>query len=122
MMFWLRSAFCLSLVFSWMPLERSEIARTLDKAQTMAAHEAAAAKIGCGGAAVTCGAVLLAAAKVDVAAPAKASLEDRPAKNVKPFNAKTTAPANPGARPSASSLTEADLAPRWRGHKAKPGA
>jgi hypothetical protein len=122
MMFLLRSAFWLSLVFSWMPLERTEIARTLSKAQTMAAHEEAAAKIGCSGSAVACGAVLLTAAKADVAAPAKSAPEDPPVKNVKLSNAKATAPAGLGAPRSASSLTSADLAPRWRGHKAKPGA
>jgi hypothetical protein len=122
MMFLLRSAFWLSLVFSWMPLERTEIARGLNKAQTMASHEEAAAKIGCGGSAVACGAVLLAAAKVGVDAPARASLDNRQVENAKLSNMKPKAPASAGARSSASSLTEADLAPRWRGHKAKPGA
>jgi hypothetical protein len=120
MMFWIRSAFWLSLVFSWMPLERSEIARTLNKAQTLAAHEEAAAKIGCDGSAIACGAVSLAVAKVDAMAT-KPPPDDSPAKNLKFSKTKAAAPANPSGHPSASSLTEADLAPPWRGHKPKRG-
>jgi hypothetical protein len=120
MMFWLRSAFWLSLVFSQMPLERSEIARTLNEAQTLAAHEEAAAKIGCNGSALACGAVSLAVAKIDAAAP-KSPPDEPSDKNLK-FSKIKTAPVNSAVRPSASSLTEADLAPPWRGHKPKRGA
>jgi hypothetical protein len=120
MMFWLRSAFWLSLVFSWMPLERSEIARSLNNAQTLAAHEEAAAKIGCNGSAIACGAVSLAVAKVDAMAT-KSPPDDPPAKNLKFSKIKAAAPVDSGAHPSASSLTEADLAPHWRGHKPKRG-
>jgi hypothetical protein len=104
-----------------MPLERSEIARRLNEAQTLAAHEEAAAKIGCNGSAVACGAVSLAVAKVDAMA-AKSAPDDPPAKNLKVSKIKVASPANSGPRPSASSLTEADLAPPWRGHKPKRGA
>jgi hypothetical protein len=123
MMFWLRSAFCLSLVFSWMPLERSEMARALNDAQvSVAAHEEAAAKIGCGDSALACGAVLLAASRAGAAAglerptPRDSSIKDLKASSERSAVAKITDP-----RPSANTLTAADLGPRWRGRKAKSG-
>jgi hypothetical protein len=124
MMFLLRSAFWLCLVFSWMPLERSEIARVLADAKiNLDSHLAAAAEAGCADSAVACGAVLLAADRAlapatpaapepSAAAPTKTAPE-APAKSAQ----KRTA-----SRPSANSLTASDLAPAWRGRKAKSGA
>jgi hypothetical protein len=112
MMFLLRSAFWLCLVFSWMPSERSEMARVLDDARTsLADHAEAAAKAGCAGSAVACGAVLLAADRLAAPAERAASKAGKDAKA-----------AAKGLRPSANSLTASDRAPRWRGRLVKSGA
>jgi len=123
MMFVLRSAFCLSLVFSWMPLERSEMARALNGAQvSIAAHEEAAAKIGCGDSAVACGAALLAASQAGAAAGLeRPTPRDRPVKGLKAASGKSPVSKTTAARASVNSLTAADLGPRWRGRKAKSG-
>ena len=123
-MFLLRSIFWLGLVFSWMPLERSEMIHVLADAKTsFAAHVAAAAEAGCGDSAVACGAVLLAADRAVAAATESSALElgaSAPAK------AASDAPPPPSRRglhrPSANSLTGSDLAPAWRGRKAKTKA
>lgn len=123
MMFLLRSAFWLTLVFSWMPPERAEIQRALSEAQTsLAAHAEAAAKIGCAGSAVACGAVLAIASRsgavdLDRALPLRILSKDSNKLDVTPSDARDPAP-----RRSANSLTAADLAAPWRGRKAKPGA
>ena len=129
MTFLLRSAFWLGLVFSWLPGERTEMARILSDAKTsFAAHAQAAAKAGCAGSAVACGAVLLAANQaLAPTAPEDAAAERAPAeipseiKNPKALPAKNAAAKKVGPRPSANSLTAADFAPPWRGRNAKPG-
>ncbi|HLJ72474.1 MAG TPA: hypothetical protein VKU03_14230 [Roseiarcus sp.] len=113
MMFLLRSAFWLCLVFSWMPSERTEMARVLGDAKTsLADHAEAAAKAGCAGSAVACGAVLLAADRLATA----------PAERSAPKAGKDAKAAAKGLRPSANSLTASDRAPRWRGRLLKSGA
>lgn len=121
----LRSIFWLGVVFSWMPLERSEMIHVLADAKTsLAAHMAAAAEAGCADSAVTCGAVLLAADRAVSAATQNPAPE--PAASA-PTRAASEAPARNASRravqhPSANSLTASDLAPAWRGRKAKTGA
>ena len=116
-MFLLRSAFWLCLVFSWMPLERTEMARVLSDAKTsLADHAEAAAKAGCAGSALACGAVLLAADRA--LAPAAAT----PATESATAGKKAKAGAKASWRPSVNSLTASDRAPLWRGRQAKSGA
>ncbi|HLH49611.1 MAG TPA: hypothetical protein VKV96_09740 [Roseiarcus sp.] len=113
MMFLLRSAFWLCLVFSWMPSERTEMARVLDDAKTsLADHAEAAAKAGCAGSAAACGAVLLTTDR----------LAATPAARAAPKAGKDAKPAAKDLRPSANSLTASDRAPRWRGRPVKSGA
>src|SRR5579883_2795362 len=113
MMFLLRSAFWLCLVFSWMPAERSEMARAFDDAKTsLADHAEAAAKAGCAGSAIACGAVLLTAERMAAA----------PAERAAPRAGKEAKAVAKGLRPSANSLTASDRAPRWRGRSIKSGA
>jgi hypothetical protein len=124
MMFLLRSAFWLCLVFSWMPLERSEITRVLADAKTsLATHLAAAAEAGCADSAVACGAVVLAADRALAAAGSAApdQLAAVPAKPAPDASAKNQPRRTAAQRPSANSLTASDLTPAWRGRKAKPG-
>jgi hypothetical protein len=92
MMFLLRSAFCLALVVSWMPDPDGEVARTWRTAKSAAAAGVA------GRAALT--------AAGDPKTP------DAPRRSTKGLSPPT----------SANSLTAADLAPPWRGHRAKPRA
>ena len=120
MMFLLRSAFWLGLVFSWMPLERSEMTRVLADAQiSLASHIEAAAAAGCADSAVACGAAL-AADRALAAAPnhAPVAAESNGAKEELAKSAAKKA----SSRPSADSLSASDLAPAWRGRKAKSGA
>ena len=123
-MFLLRSAFWLCLVFSWMPLERSEITRVLADAKTsLAAHIAAAAEAGCADSAIACGAVVLAADRA-LATATPAPLEQSAPASAKPASdgaAKTQSRRTAAQRPSLKSLTASDLAPAWRGRKAKSG-
>jgi hypothetical protein len=127
-MFLLRSAFWLSLVFAGLPGERGEVLHALGEAGTsLAAHAQAAAEAGCAGSAVACGALLLAADR----AVAASNLQSFASKSVAAtrsevkkaagMEAKSPATRNGKARPSANSLTAADLAPPWRGRKAKSG-
>src|SRR5579862_5970758 len=77
-MFLLRSAFWLSLVFSAMPFERSEIARAIDQANGGLASDAvAAAKEECADKASACDA--LAALLIAASRPDAPTAEDRAA-------------------------------------------
>jgi hypothetical protein len=127
-MFLLRSAFWLSLVFAGLPGERGEILRALGEAGTsLAAHAQAAAEAGCAGSAVACGAALLAADRAVAAldlqsfAPKSAAAIGSEVKKAASTETKSPAMGNGKAHASANSLTAADLAPPWRGRKAKSG-
>ena len=111
MMFLLRSAFWLGLVFSAMPTEKGEVARSLHQAQeSAAAGTFAAVKAECLDHAGACVAIARAAGATTIAGVA----ETIPAPHANPKEK--------GARPSASSLTSGDLAAPWRGRKARTGA
>jgi hypothetical protein len=127
-MFFLRAAFWLSLVLAGLPGERGDILRALGEAGTsLAAHAEAAAEAGCAGSAVACGAVLLAAERpvaapdVQSFAPKSAAAIGSEVKKAASMEAKSPAIRNGKPHPSANSLTAADLAPPWRGRKAKSG-
>jgi hypothetical protein len=105
MMFLLRSAFCLALVVSWMPDPDGDVARTWRTAKTAAAAGVAAGAA-CAEAGPICRAALSAAG--DPKTPTVAAPR-RPSKST-------------GLPASADSLSAADLAPPWRGHRAKPRA
>ena len=124
MMFLLRSAFWLCLVFSWMPLERGEITRVLAGAKvSLNAHLAAAAEAGCAGSAVACGAVLLAADQaLATATPAPPEPSAAVPTKTAPDAPAKSAPRRAALRPSVNSLTASDLTPAWRGRKSKSGA
>jgi hypothetical protein len=110
-MFLVRSAFWLTLVFSAMPFERSEIARPID--QTQAGPPAGAA----------------ATAKTERPAVASKAPDGSPVTAGRPSPA--TTPARPLAaqeardkagRQSADCLTAEDRAPSWRGRASNSGA
>jgi hypothetical protein len=103
MMFLLRSAFCLALVVSWMPDPDGEVARTWRSARSVATAGVAAGAA-CAEAGAACRAALSAVS--DAKTPVAASPR-RPGKNA-------------GLPVSADTLSAADLAPPWRGHRAKP--
>jgi hypothetical protein len=117
-MFLVRSAFWLTLVFSAMPFERSEIARAVDRApDRLSADAVLTAKAECAGRAAACDALvapLIAASRTAGLATATSSAPLR------------VAAARDGAkeavRPSSNSLTSEDRSAPWRGRKAKPGA
>jgi hypothetical protein len=113
MMFLARSAFWLSLVYAHMPLDGGEVGRAVDDTRdAVVASAATAARAKCAEDAASCRAILNAAAGA-VLSPAVVRPADAP---VRPRV--TTAK---GARPSANSLSDADLATPWRGRPPKPG-
>jgi hypothetical protein len=115
--------FWLGLVFSWMPLERSEIIHVLADAKTsFAAHVAAAAAAGCADSAVTCGAVLVAADRAVAAVTQSSASEPIASVSAKAGSDAPSKTRRAVQHPSANSLTASDLAPSWRGRKAKSGA
>ena len=109
-MFLARSAFWLSLVYAHMPLDGGEISRAVDDTRSaVIANAATAARAKCAENAASCRAILSAAAGA-MLSPADG-----------PIRPRADAPAK-AARPSANSLSAADLAAPWRGRPAKPGA
>jgi hypothetical protein len=114
MMFLARSAFWLSLVYAHMPLDGGEVSRAVDDTRNaVVATAATAARAKCAEDAASCRAILGAAAGA-MLSPAVV----RPA--TEPVRPRAGAPAK-GARPSANSLSAADLATPWRGRPVKPG-
>jgi hypothetical protein len=108
MMFLLRSAFWLSIVFAHMPLDQGEALRAIEATRGVALTGAAS----CMADIAACRAVLSAAAGV---APAPAALRlAGPA----PHAGSNTK----GGRSSINSLSASDLAPPWRGPGARSGA
>jgi hypothetical protein len=115
MMFLVRSAFWLSLVYAHMPFDDGQVVRIADEAKSAAVATAAgAAKASCEHEAASCRAVVNAAAGAILASSSERASSAQP---------KARATAAPKAlRPSANSLTAADLETPWRGRRAKPGA
>jgi hypothetical protein len=115
MMFLVRSAFWLSLVYAHMPFDDGQVARVAEEAKGVAVATAAnAVKAKCDHEAVSCRAILSAAAGA-ILSPAVAPSAGEPPK--------ARGAATPKAsRPSANSLSAADLAAPWRDRRAKPGA
>ena len=100
MMFLIRSAFWLGLVFSWMPLDRGEALRTA----------VAAARAECVTDMVSCRAIVTAASGAVLAtSPGGASVLHGDGKGR-------------AAPRSADTLSAADLATPWRGRQGKSGA
>ena len=113
-MFLARSAFWLSLVYAHMPLDGSEVARAVDDTRSaVVAGAATAVKAKCVDDPASCRAILNAAAGAVLAPAVK-----RPA--AAPIPSRRILPKS--ARPSANSLSAADLTTPWRGRPAKPGA
>lgn len=115
MMFLVRSAFWLSIVYAHMPLDSGQVIRVADDAQgALIASAATAATTKCAQDAASCRAILSAAAGGFLSSggehPANAQPRTRAAMAAK------------SARPSANSLSAADLATPWRGRQAKSGA
>jgi hypothetical protein len=112
-MFLARSAFWLSLVYAHMPLDGGEISRAVDDTRSaVIANAATAARAKCAEDAASCRAILSAAAGAMLSPAVARSADD-------PTRPRAGAPAK-GARPSANSLSAADLAAPWRGRPAKP--
>ncbi|MGA2041776.1 MAG: hypothetical protein ABSG83_00235 [Roseiarcus sp.] len=113
MMFLLRSAFWLSLVYAHMPLDQGEALRALDETRGVALTGAAnAVAAGCMADHAACRAVLGAAVGVAAApgAPRPAGPEPHAGRDAK------------GGRSSVNSLSATDLATPWRGPAARSGA
>jgi hypothetical protein len=111
MMFLIRSAFWLGIVFSSMPFDRGEALRAVDEAQgVIVADAVAAARAKCLTDMVSCRAIINAASGAAFAANAERSPPPRI-----PVKGKI-------ARPSADTLSAADLAAPWRGKQARAGA
>ena len=114
MMFLARSAFWLSLVYAHMPLDSGEVVRAVDDTRSAVVVSAVSAvKAKCADDPAPCQAIVGAAAGA-VLAPAG----EHPA--TAPSRARGVAAKS--AKPSANSLSAADLAAPWRGRPAKPGA
>jgi hypothetical protein len=108
-MFLARSAFWLSLVYAHMPLDGGEIVRAVDDTRSaVIANAATTARAKCTEDAASCRAILSAAAGAMLSPAAE------------PTRPRASTPAK-GARPSANSLSAADLAAPWRGRPTKPG-
>jgi len=115
MMFLVRSAFWLSIVYAHMPLDGGQVARVADEAQgAIVASTVAVVKTKCAQDAVSCRAVVSAAAGA-VLSPGG---ERTPNLQIRTGGAGAVK----GVRPSANSLSAADLATPWRGRQAKSGA
>jgi hypothetical protein len=113
MMFLLRSAFWLSLVYAHMPFDGAPIVRAADEAQgAVVAGAVKAARAKCDRDPAVCRAFVSAAAGA-VLAPAKRRAEAT-TKTREIAAAKAT-------KPSANSLNAADMAAPWRGKREKPG-
>jgi hypothetical protein len=115
MMFLVRSAFWLSLVYAHMPLDNGEVQRAVDQSKNaISASAAEAAKGKCAQAPRVCRAIVAAAAgsALTPSQDARADLRDAAPQTGGKFKI---------ARPSANSLRAADRTPPWRGGSAKSG-
>jgi hypothetical protein len=116
MMFLVRSAFWLSIVYAHMPFDSDEALRAVEQTRSVAMASAAhAAKDKCAQDAVSCRAILSAAAGLILAPDAEASKGPAPAAQRADARGKAL-------RPSANSLSANDLAAPWRGRPVKSGA
>jgi hypothetical protein len=115
MMFLVRSAFWLSIVYAHMPLDGGQVIRGADEAPgAVVAGATALVKSKCAQDAASCRAILKAAAGA-LLAPVN---ERSPGAQPRTHGAETAK----GARPSSNSLSADDLAAPWRGRQAKSGA
>ena len=107
-MFFVRSAFWLTLVFSAMPFERSEMARAIDQAEVGLPASAATTERLAAVTNTSDGSLIAASRPAPAAAPngplAAQESRDKP------------------GRQSANSLTAEDRAPPWRGRAGNSGA
>jgi hypothetical protein len=111
MMFLIRSAFWLGLVFSWMPFDGAEVLRAIDQTQgAIVAGAVAAARAKCVTDMASCRAIVTAASGAALATNAERS----PALRGAGKRAATLK--------SADTLSAADLATPWRGRQTKSGA
>ena len=101
MMFLVRSTFWLGIVVSNMPLDHAGLASA-----------AAAAREACAQEGASCRAIL---------AAAEAGLAARPDRSLEARGAALAAAAGKARRPSATSLSAADLTTPWRGRPARSG-
>jgi hypothetical protein len=112
MMFLLRSAFWLSIVYAHMPLDGGAALGVVDQARSAVIASAAnVVRDKCAEDGAACRAVVGAAAGMILAPGAERS--SRPVQR---------ADAKPKAARSVNSLTAGDLSPPWRGRPAKSGA
>ena len=116
MMFLIRSAFWLGIVFSAMPFDRAEIAGdAVQVKNAVAASALAAAKTRCAQDVTACGAALNA---LGGGAPSTNIERLEPQRATTP----RAAAKEKALQSSANSLNAADLAPPWRGRPRKSGA
>lgn len=116
MMFLVRSAFWLGVVYSSMPWDRGEALRAADQVQaTVVAGAVAAAKAKCVADIASCRAIVGAAGAVVAAANAE------PTAPLRGLALRGTLKAQ-SAQPSTDTLTPTDLATPWRGRPVKSGA
>jgi hypothetical protein len=112
MMFLVRSAFWLSIVYAHMPFDGAQVARAVGATQSnVAAGAATAVGSACAQNSASCGAILSVAARA-----ALSPTTERPSQTTVPARGRASARS---ARPSANSLGAADQAPPWRGRQAK---
>lgn len=115
MMFLVRSAFWLSIVYAHMPLDQAQVVGAANEAQgAIIASAKTAAGISCAQDDVSCRAVFRAAA----GAVLPSEVEHASSAPIRTHRA--AAPKS--VRPSINSLSAADLAAPWRGRQAKSGA
>jgi hypothetical protein len=114
MMFLVRSAFWLGIVYSSMPFDRDEALRAVGQTQdAIVAGAVATARTECLQNIASCRAILTAAGGTPLA-----TSPERPAALL--GGAARTTGKGENSQPSANSLNAADLATPWRGRRAKP--
>jgi hypothetical protein len=112
MMFLLRSAFWLSIVYAHMPFDVAQVAQAVGATQSnVAASASIAVRSACAQNTVACRAILSGAA---LATPSPSAARSSETETRAPGRATVR-----GARPSTNSLNAADLASPWRGRRAK---
>jgi hypothetical protein len=112
MMFLVRSAFWLSIVYAHMPFDGAQVARAVGAPQSNVASDAATALgSACAQNSASCRAILSVAARAALSPAA-----ERPSEAGVRARGRATARS---ARPSANSLGAADQTPPWRGRQAK---
>jgi hypothetical protein len=115
MMFFVRSAFWLSIVYAHMPFDGGQVVRAADEAQgAIVASAVAAAKAKCAQDPASCRAIVSAAAGAMLST-------NSPHSSIVQAQTRSPGPVK-AARPSANSLSAADLATPWRGRRTKSGA